>query len=93
MPHALIMADGLECETPILGSVGKGVISSGVLSAPEKLGGQLHGFNDFYITCTAADIAAQRVLDLFNRGIKIGVQQGFGRHNHAGRTESALDRP
>ena len=60
--------------------------------AAQKPAGELHGFDDLLVAGAAAQVTAQGVFDLRDRGLRVLVQQRLGGHDHAGGAEPALDR-
>ena len=62
------------------------------LPLPEDPGGQEHGVLDLLVAGAAADIVAQGEADLLPAGVRAGVDQALGAHDHTGGAEAALDR-
>src|SRR5205085_536358 len=53
-------------------------------------GGLFDGVNDLHVACTSAEIAGDGFLDLVARRLGVGVEQGAGGNQHAGRADAAL---
>src|ERR1700693_1011893 len=62
------------------------------ITPPQLSGGVENGANDLVVTGTPAKVAGEPVARLGFRRIRIAVQQGLGRDQHAWRTEAALER-
>ena len=60
--------------------------------AAENGGGESDALNYLLITCAAADVAAERDLDLLLSRVRDLVNEGLAGHDHAGDAETALDR-
>lgn len=54
------------------------------LPLPEDPGGQEHGVLDLLVAGAAADIVAQGEADLLPAGVRAGVDQALGAHDHTG---------
>src|ERR1035441_3884693 len=69
------------------------VIYSETVSLPPQLsGGVENGADDLVVAGAPAKVAGKPVARLGFRRIRIAVQQGLGRDQHAWRTEAALER-
>src|SRR5262249_18170731 len=60
------------------------------LPAPHPLGGPFDRFHDIDVAGAAAEIAVERVLDLFRGRIRVVLEQVHRRHDHARRAVAAL---
>ena len=65
-----------------------GELGAGILT--QQAGRLLHRFNHLGVAGAAAEISRKRVADFLRRRIGIVVEQGLGRHQHAGAAEAAL---
>ena len=92
VPQALAIALGRGMGDPERGRVrARHQIGGGDLAAEEPAG-QLDGVDDLHVARAAAQVAAQRPLDLGPGRARVRLQQLLGRHDHAGDAEAALDR-
>src|SRR6185503_10629519 len=55
------------------------------LRAAQLVGGELHSLDDLHIAGAAADVAAERGLDLVDARRRVFPEQALGRHDVAGR--------
>jgi hypothetical protein len=58
--------------------------------AAQEPAGQLHGVDDLHVAGAAAEVAAQRALDLVPSGVRVRGQELLGGHDHPGDAEAAL---
>src|ERR1700758_2955927 len=81
-PRPPILISSTACDT---GACGTGS------ALPPQLGGRpQHRLHDVLVAGAAAEVAGQRPADVLLGGVRVLVQQGLGRHHHAGRAEPAL---
>src|SRR2546428_8256878 len=62
------------------------------LGGSAQAGGDLHGFIDLRVPGAAAEVAAEGLLDLWQRRLGIVVEQRARREHHSGLAEPALQR-